>query len=97
MIDEADLEREQGAAEGDRPFVVNSFYERVLTMRLTRPHEYEMLAPVTKLALAYYEASKRRAEMLRDEPIPSASSCAAPASDREEAEPEQDDGADALG
>ncbi len=42
-------------------FQRNGFYESILEMRERDPKTFEGLAPATKLALAYYEAAKRKA------------------------------------
>ena len=51
-------------------FEPNAFYERVLELRRTTPAAFDSLAPVTKLALAAYEAQQREAarlQAIRDE------------------------------
>jgi hypothetical protein len=59
-------------------FEPNAFYERVLELRRTDPKAFDSLAPVTKLALAAYEAQRREAERLqaiRDEPAATRRGC----------------------
>jgi hypothetical protein len=59
-------DRLQRAADGVVPFEPNELMERFIVMRETRPKSFAILAPSQKLALAWYEAAKRRAEMLKD-------------------------------
>jgi hypothetical protein len=42
-------------------FQRNGFYESILEMRNKDPRTFDELSPATKLALAYYEAAKRKA------------------------------------
>ena len=59
-------------------FEPNAFYERVLELRRTTPAAFDSLAPVTKLALAAYEAQQREAarlQALRDEPAATRDGC----------------------
>ncbi len=64
---ESDLEAQEAAAEGRAAFEPNAFYERLISMRETNPQAFASMAPATKLTLAYYEAGKRRAEMMKAE------------------------------
>ena len=48
----------------------NGFYERVIDLRRTNRKAFDVLSPVTKLALGEYEAQKREAarlQAIRDE------------------------------
>lgn len=38
----------------------NSFYERLLELRATNPETFNVISPVSKLALFHYEAGRRR-------------------------------------
>jgi hypothetical protein len=62
IVDTGKLQR---AADGIVPFEVNLFMERLIEMRETKPETFAGLSPASKLALGYYEAGKRRAEMLK--------------------------------
>jgi hypothetical protein len=56
----------QHAADGAAPFEPNAFMERLIEMRRDNPKSFAGLSPASKLALGYYEAGKRRQEMLKD-------------------------------
>ena len=59
-------------------FAPNAFYEKVLDLRRTNPAAFDSLAPVTKLALAAYEAQQREAarlQALREEPAATHDAC----------------------
>ena len=64
LEDMVDTNKLQRAAEGAAPFVENSFLERLIEMRATRPASFAALSPAAKLALGHYEAAKRRAQLL---------------------------------
>ncbi|MCA1626415.1 MAG: hypothetical protein LC742_00380 [Acidobacteria bacterium] len=51
------------------PFAPNGFYERLIEMRRTRPQDFAVLSPASKLALGADEAAKRRAEMLNESEV----------------------------
>lgn len=55
----------QLAADGLRPFRHDAVLERIDAMRRTRPRDYASLAPPVKIALANYQAAKRRAEQMK--------------------------------
>lgn len=65
MIDKRDAEKAMRQAEGAETFERNAFYERLLEMRAKRPEEFAHLSPASQIALGFYEASKRRASMLK--------------------------------
>lgn len=62
MFDDAEVERMRRAAEGERPFNESALYERLSRLGA---RDRERLAPAARLAIGFYEASKRRAAMLR--------------------------------
>lgn len=39
---------------------VNPFYEKVLSLRASRPKSWAVLSPATKLAALHYEAARRQ-------------------------------------
>lgn len=65
LEDLVDTDRLERAADGRVPFESNPFVERLIEMRETRPKSFKGLSPSAKLALGHYEASKRRAQMLK--------------------------------
>ena len=64
LEDIVDTNRLQRAAEGTASFEPNNFMERLIELRSTRPRSFAGFSPAAKLALGYYEAAKRRAELL---------------------------------
>jgi hypothetical protein len=60
-----EIEHLQRAADGSVPFEPNAFFERLIVMRETNPRVFDSLSTPARSSLAYYEAAKRRAEMLR--------------------------------
>ena len=64
LEDIVDTERLQHAADGVVAFQRNEFMERLIVMRKDRPKSFASMSSAAKLALAYYEGAKRRAEIL---------------------------------
>jgi|GEM_PF-4545504 len=64
LEDLVDTDRLQRAADGALPFERNEFMERLIVMRRDSPQSFDGLSPASKLALGYYEAAQRRAELL---------------------------------
>ena len=60
-----ELEELKAQAEGSRPFVVSGLFER-LTEKVCTPAYWKDMTATQRLALGYYLATKRRAEMLRE-------------------------------
>jgi hypothetical protein len=63
LLDPQELQR---AAEGAARFERNEFMERLIVLRETKPKVFASLSSPAKTSLAWYEAGKRRAEMLHD-------------------------------
>jgi hypothetical protein len=61
-----DTTRLQRAADGAVPFERNEFMERLIVLRETKPAAFAGLSRAAQSSLAWYEAAKRRAEMLSE-------------------------------
>jgi hypothetical protein len=51
-------------AKGDG---TNPYYEKLIRLRAEQPRVFDSLSPADKLSLGYYEAAKRRAELIADD------------------------------
>ena len=54
------------AAKGAARFEESAFFEKLIAMRTTRPTDFAVMSPASKLALGYYEAAKRQAALLAE-------------------------------
>jgi hypothetical protein len=54
-------------ADGAVPFEPNTFFERLIEMRETNPRVFASMSTPARSSLAYYEAAKRKAAMMKDE------------------------------
>ncbi len=52
------------AAAGAARFEESAFFEKLIAMRTTRPQDFAVMSPASKLALGHYEAAKRKAALL---------------------------------
>jgi hypothetical protein len=62
-----EIERLQRAADGTVPFEPNAFFERLIAMRKTNPRAFDSMSTPARSSLAYYEAAKIKAAMMKDE------------------------------
>ncbi len=65
--DKGEAGRQRRAAEGSKPFEPSPLFERLIRMRAEKPESFRSMSPATVLALGYYEAAKRKAEMMKDD------------------------------
>ncbi len=65
--DKEQVEGFRRAAEGGTAFEPNAFFERLIVMRETNPRAFDSLSQAARSSLAYYEAAKRKAEMMKDD------------------------------
>ncbi|MCA1817643.1 MAG: hypothetical protein LC746_14840 [Acidobacteria bacterium] len=63
--DKEAAEKMRRAAEGAAKFEPSPLFEQLIEMRREKPKSFASLSPSTVPALSYYEAAKRRAEMLK--------------------------------
>ncbi|HEX8181046.1 MAG TPA: hypothetical protein VF525_15980 [Pyrinomonadaceae bacterium] len=64
LEDIVDTEQLQRAADGEAAFEVNPFMERLIQMRRERSKSLAVLSPAVISSLVWYEAGKRRAQIL---------------------------------
>lgn len=64
LVEDEELRRLRGMAEGARRFEVSGLWERLAAME---PKEVLKLPPRERLGVGYYTAAKRRAAQMRGE------------------------------
>jgi hypothetical protein len=67
LDDKTVVEKLQRAADGSVAFEPNAFLERLIEMREKNPNSFASISSSSLGALAWYEAARRRASMLKDD------------------------------